>query len=228
MSQLDSDQLRPNSLVVGLDKLLELIDLQYEGGSYRAGAREFAARRLLVEYDVVYRTRGREWPYRFTLEAILSKEVPGLGLLDLRWQARGRKDTRWMGGGESRCRILAIGANPTDVKALTINVLEEAPSSYPNTRPKNDPFTAPSDSAHYVLLSGSANSLRSDTPSARNAASKTRRIHRPKCLQCFTPTRRNTDERLVMNNLERTHGISWLSQSSSIPGDECRALMPAC
>ena len=95
---------------------LELIDFQYEGGIYRVGAREFAARRLLVEYDVVYRTRGRELPYRCTLEAILSAEVPGLGLLDLRWQSRGRKDTRWMGGGESRRRILAIGANPTDVK----------------------------------------------------------------------------------------------------------------
>jgi len=95
---------------------LELIDFQYEGGIYRVGAREFAARRLLVEYDVVYRTRGREWPYRCTLEAILSAEVPGLGLLDLRWQSRGRKDTRWMGDGESRRRILAIGANPTDVK----------------------------------------------------------------------------------------------------------------
>ena len=95
---------------------LELIDFQYEGGIYRVGAREFEARRLLVEYDVVYRTRGREWPYRCTLEAILSAEVPGLGLLDLRWQSRGRKDTRWMGGGESRRRILAIGADPTDAK----------------------------------------------------------------------------------------------------------------
>ncbi len=94
---------------------LELIDFQYEGGIYRVGSREFAARRLLVEYDVIYRTRGKEWPYRCTLEAILSAEVPGLGLLDLRWQSRGRKDTRWMGGGESRRRILAIGAEPTDV-----------------------------------------------------------------------------------------------------------------
>ncbi len=92
---------------------LELIEFEHESGSYRTGGREFKARRLLVEYDVVFRTRGREIPYRCTLEAILSPEVPGLGVLDLHWQSRGREVTRWTGGGDSRRRLLAMGANPS-------------------------------------------------------------------------------------------------------------------
>ncbi len=90
---------------------LELIEFEYDSGSYRTGEREFKARRLLVEYDAVFRTRGREFPYRCTLEAILSPEVPGLGVLDLHWQSRKRDVTRWTGGGDSRRQLLAIGAD---------------------------------------------------------------------------------------------------------------------
>ncbi|MCP5023397.1 MAG: hypothetical protein GY930_16715 [bacterium] len=92
---------------------LELIEFEYESGSYHTGEREFKARRLLVEHDAVFRTRGREFPYRCTLEAILSSEVPGLGVLDLHWQSRKREVTRWTGAGNSRRRLLAIGANPS-------------------------------------------------------------------------------------------------------------------